>query len=173
MVPPGLAMVSISEKAWKAHTEAKMPRFYWDFTQAKSYLERKQTPWTPAVSVVFGLYVSLDMMLKEGLQNIVARHARVGEVTREGIKSLGLPLFAEEGYASNTVTSVAGSNGLDVKKMLTIMREEHEVILGGGQQKLDGKIFRVGHLGMVNEEDIDKVISALKVALPKAGFGGK
>ena len=98
-----------------------MPRFYWDFSQAKSYLERKQTPWTPAVSVVFGLYVSLDMMLKEGLKNIVARHARVGAAAREGVKSLGLPLFAEEGYASNTVTSVAGSDGLDVKKMLTIM----------------------------------------------------
>ena len=173
MVPPGLAMVSISEKAWKAHAEAKMPRFYWDFTRAKSYLERKQTPWTPAVTVVYGLYVSLDMMLKEGLQNIVARHARVGAASREGIKSLGLPLFAEEAHASNTVTSVAGSNGLDVKKMLTIMREEHKVILGGGQQKLDGKIFRIGHLGLVNEDDIAKVISALKVALPKAGFGGK
>ncbi len=173
MVPPGLAMVSISEKAWKAHAEAKMPRFYWDFTKAKSYLERKQTPWTPAVSVVFGLYVSLDMMLKEGLQNIVARHARVGASAREGIKSLGLPLFADEKYASNTVTSVAGSNGLDVKKMLTIMREEYNVILGGGQQKLDGKIFRIGHLGLVNEDDIAKVISALEEALPKAGFGGK
>jgi aspartate aminotransferase-like enzyme len=173
MVPPGLAMVSISEKAWKAHAEAKMPRFYWDFTKAKSYLERKQTPWTPAVPVVYGLYVSLDMMLKEGLQNIVARHARVGAAAREGVKSLGLPLFAQEGYSSNTVTSVAGSNGLDVKKMLTIMREEHNVILGGGQQKLDGKIFRIGHLGMVDEDDIAKVISALEVALPKAGFGGK
>lgn len=173
MVPPGLTMASISEKGWKAHAEAKMPRFYWDFTRAKSYLERKQTPWTPAVSVLYGLYVSLDMMLKEGLQNIVARHARVGAAAREGIKSLGLPLFAEEGHASNTVTSVAGSNGLDVKKMLTIMREEHKVILGGGQQKLDGKIFRIGHLGMVKEDDIAKVISTLKVALPKAGFGGK
>jgi aspartate aminotransferase-like enzyme len=173
MVPPGLAMISISEKAWKAHAEAKMPRFYWDFTQAKNYLEKKQTPWTPAVTVVYGLYVSLDMMLKEGLQNIAARHARVGAAAREGVRSLGLPLFAEEGYASNTVTSAAGSNGLDVKKMLTIMREEHKVILGGGQQKLDGKIFRIGHLGLVNEDDIAKVISALKVALPKAGFGGK
>ena len=172
MVPPGLAMVSISRLAWQAHAEAKMPRFYWDFSQAKSYLERGQTPWTPAVTVVYALAVALDMILKEGLQNIIDRHARVGTATREGIKSLGLSLFADEAHASNTVTSVAASNGLDTKKMLKILREEQKIVLGGGQQRLDGKIFRIGHLGMVNVEDIGKVISGLKVALPKAGFGG-
>jgi aspartate aminotransferase-like enzyme len=172
MVPPGLAMVSISQKAWQAHAEARMPRFYWDFSQAKSYLERGQTPWTPSVSVVFALSVALEMMLKEGLQNICARHARVGAAAREGIKSLGLSLFADEDYASNTVTSVSASNGLETKKMLRILREEHKVVLGGGQQKLDGRIFRIGHLGLVTESDIGKVISALKLALPKAGFGG-
>ena len=77
MVPPGLAMVSVSQEAWKAHKTAKMPRFYWDFSRAKSYLEKGQTPWTPAVSTVFALSVSLEMMLNEGLPNIVARHARV------------------------------------------------------------------------------------------------
>ncbi len=172
MVPPGLAVVSISREGWQANAEAKMPRFYWDFAQAKNYLERGQTPWTPAISVVFALYVSLDMMLKEGLQNIIARHARVGAAAREGIKSLGLSLFAEEGYASNTVTAASASNGLDTKKMLKILREEHRIVLGGGQQKLDGKIFRIGHLGLVTEDDIGKVISALKIALPQAGFGG-
>jgi len=172
MVPPGLAMVSISREGWQANAKAKMPRFYWDFAQAKNYLERGQTPWTPAVSVVFALYVSLDMLLKEGLQNIIARHARVGAAAREGIKSLGLSLFAEEGYASNTVTAASASNGLDTKRMLKILREEHRIVLGGGQQKLDGKIFRIGHLGLVTEDDIGKVISALKIALPQAGFGG-
>jgi aspartate aminotransferase-like enzyme len=172
MVPPGLAMVSISRKGWQAYAEAKMPRFYWDFGKAKSYLEKDQTPWTPAVSVIYGLSVSLDMMLKEGLQNIVARHTRIGAAAREGVRSLGLPLFADEKYASNTVTAVAAANGLDTKKMLKILREEHRVVLGGGQQKLDGKIFRIGHLGLVSEDDITKVVSALKTVLPEAGFGG-
>jgi len=149
MVPPGLAMVSLSPEAWQAHANARMPRFYWDFSQAKSYLERGQTPWTPAVSTVFGLAVSLEMMLKEGLPNIIARHARVGKAARDGIKSLGLPLFAQESHASNTVTAVAASDGLDTKKMLKIMREEHQMVLAGGQQRLDGKIFRIGHLGWV------------------------
>jgi aspartate aminotransferase-like enzyme len=170
MVPPALAMVSVSPEAWQAHAQAKMPRFYWDFTKAKNYLEKGETPWTPAVSVVFGFAVALDMMLAEGLPNIVARHARIAQTARDGIKSLGLPLFADEKYASNTVTSVATSNGLDINKMRKILREEHQVILAGGQQKLDGKIFRIGHLGWVNEEDIKEVLSKIKVVLPQAGF---
>ena len=170
MVPPGMAMVSVSPKAWQAHAKAKMPRFYWDFTQAKSYLEKGQTPWTPAISTVFALAVSLEMMLKEGLANIVARHARVARVARDGVKSLGLPLFADENYASNTVTAVAAANGLDIKKMLNILREEHSIVLAGGQQRLAGQIFRIGHLGWVTEDDMEPVISALKVVLPQAGF---
>lgn len=170
MVPPGLAMVSVSPEAWQAHAKAKMPRFYWDFSAAKSYLEKGQNPWTPAISIVFALSVSLEMMLKEGLSNIIARHARVGKATRNGVKSLGLSLFAEESCASNTVTAVAATNGLDAKKLVRMLREEHQVVLSGGQQSLDGKIFRIGHLGWVTEADIRSVISALKVALPKAGF---
>jgi len=170
MAPPGLAMVSVSEEAWRAQANAKMPRFYWDFARAKSYLERGQTPWTPAVTAVFALSVSLDMMLAEGLASIIARHARLGKVARDGVKSLGLSLFAEEGHASNTVTAVAASDGLDTKKMLKVLREEHEIVLAGGQQSLDGKIFRIGHLGWVSEADIEKVISALEVVLPQAGF---
>jgi aspartate aminotransferase-like enzyme len=170
MVPPALAMVSVNQEAWQAHAKAKMPRFYWDFTKAKKYLETGETPWTPAVSVVFGFVVALDMMLKEGMSNVFARHARVGKAARDGVKSLGLSLFADEKYASNTVTAVAGTNGLDIKKMRKILREEHQVILSGGQQKLDGKIFRIGHLGWVNEDDIKEVISKIKIVLPQAGF---
>jgi aspartate aminotransferase-like enzyme len=175
MAPPGLAMVSVSQDAWKANAQAKIPRFYWDFAKAKSYLEDKptpQTPWTPAVSAVFALSVSLEMMLKEGLPNIIARHIRVGQTARTGVKSLGLSLFPDENYASNTITAVSASNGLDVGKMRKILREEHKTIVAGGQQTLDGKIFRIGHLGWVNEDDVKAVISALKVVLPQAGFRG-
>ena len=172
MVPPGLAMVSVSPEAWQAHSEARMPRFYWDFTRAKSYLEKGQNPWTPAISVVFALSVALEMMLKEGLPNVVARHARIGQMTRDGVKSLGLPLFAEESHASNTVTAVAAPDGLDIKTLRQVMKDEHKIVLAGGQQRLDGKIFRIGHLGWVTEAEIESVMSALKVALPRAGFTG-
>ena len=170
MVPPGLAMVSVSKEAWRAHASAKMPRFYWDFTKAKSYLEKGQTPWTPAVSIIFGLSVALEMMFEEGLADIIARHARVSKAARDGIKALGLSLFADENYASNTVTAVAASDGLDSKKLVKILRTEHQVVLAGGQQSLDGKIFRIGHLGWVTEADIESVMTALKVALPQAGL---
>ncbi|MCL2615439.1 MAG: alanine--glyoxylate aminotransferase family protein [Dehalococcoidia bacterium] len=173
MVPPGIAMVALSAKAWNANAAAKTPRFYWDFARAKKTLANGgQTPWTPAVSVISALDVSLTMMIDEGLDNIIARHIKLGKMTREGIKALGLKLFADEAYASNTVTAVLGSDGLDPKTLNKIMREEYDIVLSGGQMDLDGKIFRIGHLGWVNEKDIESVLCALKSALPKAGFIG-
>ncbi|HEY40955.1 MAG TPA: alanine--glyoxylate aminotransferase family protein [Dehalococcoidia bacterium] len=167
MTPPGLAMVGVSQEAWQAHANAKMPRFYWDFTRAKSYLERGQTPWTPVIPTVFAMDKALQIMMKEGLPNIIARHIRLGELTRQGVKSLGLSLFADEKYASNTVTAVNAPNGKNANDLRKILLTENEIVLGGGQQRLDGKIFRIGHLGMVNEGDIEAVLSALKLALPK------
>lgn len=170
MVPPGLVFVSVSAEGWKAHAGAKMPRYYWDFTQAKTYLERGQTPWTPAVSIVYAMDIALDMILKEGLENVFARHARAAKAARDGVKSLGLSLYGDEKYASNTVTAVTAPEGLDVRGLRRILREQYQVVLAGGQGKIEEKIFRIGHLGWVTEDDIAIVISALKAALPKAGF---
>ncbi len=170
MTPPGIAMISFSQKAWQANSKAKMPRYYWDLAKAKSFLEKGQTPWTPAVSTVYALAVALDMIEKEGLAKVFARHARVARAARKGIKPLGLSLFPEEAFASNTVTAIKSPQGIDVKRLLQILREVHQVILSGGQQKLEGKIFRIGHLGWVNEADIEEVLAALKIALPQAGL---
>jgi len=171
MVPPGMAMVSVSPEAWQAHTTAKIPRFYWDFTRAKTnFDEKKENPWTPAISIVYAFTVALKMMLKEGIENIFARHARVGQTLRDGIKELGLPLFADPAHASNTVTAVGIPPGLDGKKLRQILREEYKVVLAGGQQTLDGKIFRIGHLGMVNEKDVKEIVSSIGRVLPLAGF---
>ncbi len=171
MVPPGLAMVSVSEKAWQAHSRAKMPRYYWDFSKARDFLLKGQTPWTPAVSVFYALDVALDLMLTEGLDNIFARHARVGQTARNGVRSLGLSLFPDEKYASNTVTAVNAADEIDVTRLIQMLREEYQVILAGGQQKLSGKIFRIGHLGLVYEKDIKSVVEALSKALPRAKKG--
>ncbi|MDD4873698.1 MAG: alanine--glyoxylate aminotransferase family protein [Dehalococcoidales bacterium] len=170
MVPPGLTMLSVSEKAWQANTQAKMPRFYFDIAKAKSNLEKGQTPWTPAISVVFAMDKALKIMIEEGLENIFARHIRIANMTRQGVKALGLSLFADEKYASNTVTSVSAPEALDVKKLLKLLREEHDIVLGGGQLHLSGKIFRIGHLGFVSEEDIKEVLNKLRIVLPQAGF---
>ncbi|MDH4367003.1 MAG: alanine--glyoxylate aminotransferase family protein [Dehalococcoidia bacterium] len=171
MVPPGLAMVSVSEKAWQAHSKAKMPRYYLDFSKAKDYLEKGQTPWTPAISIFYALDATLDLMLSEGLNNIFARHARVGQTARNGVRSLGLSLFPDEKYASNTVTAVNATDRIDVARLIQVLREEHEVIIAGGQQKLSGKIFRIGHLGLVYDRDIKLILEALNKALPRAKKG--
>ena len=171
MVPPGMAFVSVSEEAWKARAAAKMPNFYWDYVRAKkNYDEKKENPWTPAISIVFALTVALKMMLNEGIENIFERHAHVAQMTRDGIKKMGLPLFADEKYASNTVTAVGIPARLDGKKFRQILREEYKVVIAGGQQTLDGKIFRIGHLGMVNEKDIKEILAAIQKVLPLAGF---
>ncbi len=168
MIPPGLTMVSVSEEGWNAHEQAKMPRFYWDFSKARSFLEKGQTPWTPAVSQMYGLQVGLDMMLAEGLSNVFARHARVAQKARDGVKALGFTLFADENYASNTVTAVNVPDNVDGPKMNKILREKFNVVLAGGQSTLAGKIFRIGHLGWVNDSDIEQVLEAIEKALPEA-----
>jgi aspartate aminotransferase-like enzyme len=170
MVPPALAMISVSPRAWKAYETAKMPRYYFDVGKAKKYLQTDQTPWTPAISVFFALDVAIGMMLKEGLENIYARHERIGKLTREGVKALGLELLADEKFASNTVSAVKVPQGIDGKALVKLMREEYDTVLAGGQASLAGKIFRIGHLGFVNDKDIVDCLAALKLALPRVGF---
>ena len=167
MVPRGLVMVSMSEKAWQAYAHAKMPRYYWDFAKARDYLDKKQTPWTPAISTCYALDVALDLMLSEGLPNIFTRHARVAQMVRKGINSLGLSLFPQEDHASNTVTAVNAFDKIDVPKLIQLLQNEYDVVIAGGQGRLAGKIFRIGHLGWVNENDIELVLEALTGALPR------
>lgn len=165
MAPPGMAMISVGPEAWKAHARAKMPRAYFDFSYTKDCLEKGYLPWTPAVSLLFALSVSLKMMLEEGLTNIVARHARIGQATRDGVKSLGLSLLADEDCASNTVTVVKAPEGVAVKKLLRALREDSNIVLAGGYPGLAHEIFRIGHLGWVSLDDVSGIISALKRAL--------
>lgn len=172
MVPPGLAMVAMRSRAWKAVEEAKTPRFYWDFQAMKRYQDRGETPFTPAISLYYALAVALDAIEQEGLANVVARHARLASYTRSKVKDLGLALFPQESCASNTVTAIQVPQGVESKTLLRTLREEHGVVLAGGQGKLDGSVFRIGHLGYVSEKDLDGVVQALKATLPRLGFRG-
>jgi len=168
MAPPGLAMVSVSQTAWQAYTAAKMPRNYFDFTKAKTFFQINQTPWTPAVPTFFALETACDLILAEGLQNVFDRHTRCAQTARDGAKAMGLTLLTDPKCASNTVTAINAPANLDVAKMQKILREEFQVYLAGGQGKLAGKIFRIGHLGWVTENDIKEVLAALAKAIPKA-----
>jgi aspartate aminotransferase-like enzyme len=176
MVPPGLALVSVSPRAWAAYQEARLPRFYWDLGQAKRYLERGQTPATPAVSLFYAFQVALDLLEREGVANVFARHHRVASRIRAGIKDLGLELFADGRHASDTVTAVKAPPGLDVARLLAQLRGDG-IVLSGGQGKLAGKIFRIGHLGFVDDADAETILAGMERALTRtragvAGSGG-
>jgi len=171
MIPPGLSFISISEAGWEAQQTATMPRFYFDLKAAKSYLERGQTPFTPAVGAMYGLSLALDKILDEGLENVYERHSSIAQYTRNSMKNLGLELLAEdEKYASDTVTAIKMPNSVDHSKLMGMMRNEENVVLAAGQGKLTTDIFRIGHLGYVVQEDIEEVVEALKTVLPKVGF---
>ena len=173
MVPPGLAFISMSERAWEAHAEAAMPRYYLDAAMYRRYYEIGQPPYTPSVSTMFALDLALDKLIAEGMGSVFERHANIGQFTRDGVKSLGLSIFPkDEIAASNTVTAVAIPEGVDGAKLLGLMRTEHNVVMSGGQATLAGRIFRIGHMGMTTPEDIQDVIDALKVVLPQVGFDG-
>jgi aspartate aminotransferase-like enzyme len=172
MVPPGLAMVSVSSRAWEAYRASRMPRFYWDLGQAKRYLDRGQTPATPAVSLLFAFQAALDLLDAEGMGNVFARHARCAAAIRRGVQALGLELFADPRHASNTVTAVNVPTNLDVAKLLQVLRA-CGVVLSGGQGKLAGRIFRIGHLGFISEADVDEILDALAHALPLARLVGQ
>ena len=167
MVPPGLAFVSVSQEAWGAFNKATMPRFYWDFGRAKTYFERGQNPWTPAVSIIYGLDVALEAMLDQGLDSIYQHHARMGSVAREGVKRLGLQLFSDEGCASNTVTAITMPDGIDGRDLSREVENDHGVVLAGGQGSLEGKIVRIGHLGYVSEQEVVESVDAIGQVLPK------
>ncbi len=171
MAPPGLSMISVSPTAWEAHAEAKMPRYYWDISAAKRYLEIGQTPWTPAVSVFYALQVSLAELEEQGLANVLKHHEEMGRYTREGLKAMGLELYPrDERYASNVVTAVKSPEGMDLKAFLRKLRVEHGVVLAAGQAKLANSIFRVAHLGYVTKDDLDDTLSAIRTVLPQVGF---
>lgn len=170
MVPPGLAMVSVSERGWQAHEQAKMPRFYFDLGKAKEFLAKGQTPWTPAISIFFALDVALKSLTAEGIDGIVARHQRIADQTRAGMKSLGLRLLADEAHASNTVTAVRVPDGVEWPKLYKMLQDDYDTLIEGGQGPLAGKIFRIGHLGFVTEKDISDTIETLRLALPRVGY---
>src|SRR2546428_304431 len=171
MVPPGLAFVSMSERAWRAYENAKMPRFYLDLGRHREALAKGQTPWTPAMSIFFGLDVALERMAEEGAERIFTRHASMGWMVREGVKVLGLELLCQdERYASDTVTAIKCPEGVEVSALRNTMEDEYNVVIAGGQGKLQGKIFRIGHLGLVEEEDIRETLAALEQTLAKLGF---
>jgi len=168
MTPPGLAFISLNDKAWKAVEKSNLPKYYFDLKKAKESAKTNQTPWTCSISLILALRESLVKIKQEGLENVLARHARLASATRAGIQAIGLELFASS--PSNALTSVKVPNGVDGKKLIKYIEDRYDITFAGGQESLAGKIFRIAHLGYVDDLDIVSAISALEMSLPKFGF---
>jgi aspartate aminotransferase-like enzyme len=165
MAPPGLSLVSVSERAWAQQANARSPRYYFDWKEAKMWAEKGMTPFTPAVGVVFALQEGLHMIEEEGIDAVYKRHERLARGTQAGLEALGFHLFAREGYRSNTVTSAVPPVGLDVTALRNVLNQKFGVVIAGGQGKMTGKMIRVGHLGAVAEGDVVQVVWAIEQAL--------
>jgi aspartate aminotransferase-like enzyme len=170
MAAPGLAMIAASPRCWEAMETANMPRFYLDLRAHRDAATNGQTPFTPAIAVVYQVDEGLRLMGAEGATSIFARHEACAAAARTGLKALGFELFADERFASRTVTAAKLPEGHDWKTFNGAIKA-HSVVLAGGQGKLAGRIFRLGHLGSVTVEEVLGVIAVLETVALEQGRG--
>jgi aspartate aminotransferase-like enzyme len=169
MVPPGVAAVSISTRAWKAYEVSKCAKHYWDFGLMKEEAPKGHTYTTPPESLIFGMREGLAMLKEEGKDNVYARHLHNRDLVRAASKALGLKLLADDSHASPSVTAIFAPEGIDGEKIRAAMRDEFNVEVAPGQSELKGKIFRIGHLGYIDSLDIIGCFAALEVLFKRMG----
>jgi aspartate aminotransferase-like enzyme len=172
MTPPGLAFAAVSEKAWTAVEKAQLPRYYFSFKAARKSQSKEppQTPYTPAITLVQAMDVAIRMIEDEGLENIHERHRLFAEATRAAISALGLEFFAKDRERAHIVTSVKSPGGINSGDLVRLLRNEYGVFIAGGQGKMKGKIFRMGHVGFFDRFDIIIQLGALEMGLEKLGY---
>ncbi len=169
MIPPGLSFVAMSERAWTAQKTSNLPKFYLDLSPYQKTIKNDSSPFTPSVNLYFALEKSLDMMQKESLNSIFERHKRHKKAIQAAMKAIKMPLFAEEENSSPAITAIAPTN-IDAEVIRKHIKEKYDILLAGGQDHLKGKVFRIGHLGFVNDRDIITVISAIEATLHSMGI---
>jgi aspartate aminotransferase-like enzyme len=167
MLPPGLAFIALSQRAWQAVERSDLPKYYLDLTKAKKSLSKDQNPYTPAVSLLVGLKAALDMILEEGIENIWARHAKNAEATRAAVRAMGLGIFAKS--PSNVLTIVQLPEKIDGKQLVKAL-DGYGFTVAGGQAQLSGKVIRISHLGYTDDFDALAVIAGLERALRDLGW---
>ncbi len=166
-LPPGLAMVGVSDKAWKFAETSNLPKFYFDFKREKKNIEINTTAFTPAISLIIGLAQVLREFKKEGLDNLFKRHARLAEATRQAMKALGLRLYSSSPV--NSLTAACAPEGIDAQKIFKILQTKYNMTIAGGQDAAKGKIFRIAHLGYYDDLDVVTVVAAVEWALAELG----
>jgi aspartate aminotransferase-like enzyme len=169
MIPPGLSFVWVGERAWEANKKATFPRFYWDWSKAKKALDDQTTAFTPNVSLICALKETLRLMTEEGIENTWKRHERLKQCTRKAIKAMGLNLLTADEEASSAITSILPPEGIEVKQIRKKLKEDWQIVVADGQAELQGKIFRIGHLGFVCDRDLLTALSALACSLNDLG----
>ncbi len=167
--PPGLAMLSVSKKAWEVISKNKTKNYYLNLASYKKSLDKKTTPFTPSVTLVYGLHAALKELKREGLENRIKRHRALARAAREAAKAMNLELLPSEDIASNTVTAIKIPQGLTDDDVRGRLKRDFGILLAGGQEHLKGKIFRIGHMGNVGYLDLVEALSALELVLKKAG----
>ena len=169
MMPPGLAFVAMSDRAWEACKHSDLPKFYLDLAKYRKSAHADSNPFTPAINLYFALEAALEMMQAEGLEKIFARHARHRAAAQAGMKAIGLPLYAAKGCGSPAITAVA-PEGIDAEAMRKAVKEKFDILLAGGQDHLKGKVFRIGHLGFVCDRDVLTAVAAIEATLQDLGL---
>jgi aspartate aminotransferase-like enzyme len=169
MIPPGLAFVSVSAKAWGLVEKSKLPKFYFDFKEYKKALSKVDTPFTPAVNLMIALREALKVIKEEGLEVIFERHRKLALAVRNAVKALGLQLYAPTAY-SDGVTAVNVPQGIDGEKLVKTMRDKYGVGIAGGQAELKGKVFRIATMGYITASDLMVCIAALETVLSEMGY---
>jgi serine---pyruvate transaminase len=167
MTPPGLAMVSASERAWGGLGE--LPRFYFDWERTRKGQSTLDAPFTPPVSLVAGLDVALGILLDQGLEAVFDRHVRLGRACREGAKAMGLELFSPDDDRSAVVTAIRAPDGIDATEVVRGLRDRFGITIANGQGALKGKIFRIGHIGYFDVFDITTALAAAELVLADLG----
>lgn len=169
MLPPGLAFVGISEKAWAFAEKATSPKFYFNFLKERESMAKNQTSFTSPVTLIIGLNESLKILQAEGLENAVARHERLSTATRAAVKTLGLEMFSKES-PSNAVTAIEAPSGIDGQEIYKNLREKYGITAAGGQGQAKGKIFRIAHLGYAGTFDVITAIAGVEMVLKGLGY---
>ena len=168
MLPPGLAFITLSQKAWNMVEKSTLPKFYFNLkTELKNQL-KNTTAWTAGVSLIIGLKTVLSMMEKEGIDNVFKRHSINAEATRAAVKALGLKLLAQD-IPSNAATGCFLPENIDGKAFVKYLRDKCGVSIAGGQDHLAGKILRISHLGYHDAFDTITAVSAIEMGLKKFG----
>jgi aspartate aminotransferase-like enzyme len=169
MLPPGLAFVSASPKAIDLINACSTPRYYFDLRECKKAQEKADTPFTPAIGVMIALVESINMIKKEGLQNMFARYAKLALAVRAGCAAIGLELFPDPNCSTNVLTAVKVPAGIDGEKLVKTMRDTYGVTVAGGQDQVKGKIIRMAHMGVLDEYDILTGLACLEKVLHQMG----